>query len=429
MAQQYLDQQLLFPQNPMVLESVAGIKNHRHVAQTKGPYAANSEIIFEWTHSQLMDAKNSFLSFDLTYDASGANIVNAVDVFERVKFEINSTLVDEFNRNAGEWNNVLMAFSANDSYAVREADALLGYASPHIANKAGNTSSDSGYISTTARNFVVPISFLLGVFRTGNYLPIMNQRYRLTLTLASDTKVVSHSVKETASYALNNIYLHERRVELTPKYWDAMWRAMNSNEGVRIAFTGLDPQVYAPDGSTTERQRITHNFANVASLFIIRNNKSEKTRDASEHTAHNQSFPLADLTKFQVKINGVNVHPDEGLVGFAQNYVETKKCFGQISDLGGEGLIDFNSYKSDYTKNTSLIDGTYGMCVLSADFEKVVANDDSVLNSGISAEDGNIIEYEITLSSALSSSNDELLTALAYKKAMVMRRGEIMVVY
>lgn len=430
-AQSYLDDQLMFQLSPTILESIQGFKNHRHIPAQSAPYTSGKEVVIEWTHSQLMDAKNSFIAFDVvTSDASGANINNAIDFFERIKFEINSTPVDEFTRNANDWNNIIMAYSANDSYAEREANALFGYVSPHLRRSGANNTSSftSTWLSTTARRFVVPLPLLLSIFRCRNYLPVMNQKYRLTLTFGTELKVLSHRVNTATTYSVSNLYLFERRVDLTPAYWSAMWNAMTGEQGLRIPYTSIDPQVYTADGGSTERIRLTHNFGNLASILVARNDIASKTAEASKHTAYCQSYPLTELSKFQVKINGVNMLVDDGLNGFAENYVETKKVFGMLNDLGGVGIIDYKAYSSGYTKNTDLTAGTYGMCVLGCDLQKVVAGDDVPLNAGVSADNGNIVEVELQVSTPLVAGDDELLVGLVHQRAVVMKRGSVQII-
>ena len=244
--------------------------------------------------------------------------------------------------------------------------------------------------------------------------------------MASNDKVVSFPAVADEGYKLNNVSITYDDVVVSEKFRKMVMDAMMSEQGIRVPYTSMTNQTLNIGPVSTFYGRLQFNLSNVLSLHCLVNDSSVKKREAGKWTLACQSFPLTNFAKCFARVGSTLLCPADGLKSVLEVYQNQNKTISNFNDLMGSGVIDYQTLVSGYTKDATITKDKYGLFPISIDTSKIIANDDMVVNQGISSSNSNEINLEIYKSQGQFSADSVLLTSLVSKRALVFSQGGVL---
>lgn len=413
----YVPDSLLFSRSPKILSYIKERRPQRVFPNGKTSSWSQQQVIdFEIRSDSLIDLQSAVLNFDIEFDLSNnSRISNALDCVESLRIFYGDTQCEEI-LNCNDFSNLFLNYSSNETYLKSEGATYLGLTNQFV------TASNSG-----ARSYAVPLTLISGFFRSSqSLLPVFGNRIRISLTLASNDKVVSFPADDNEGYKLNNVSVTFDDIVVSEKFRKMVMDAMMSEVGIRIPYTSMTNQTLNIGPVSTFYGRLQFNLSNVLSLHCLVNDSSVKKRKAGEWTLACQSFPLTNFAKAFARVGSTLLCPADGLKGVLEVYQNQNKTISNFNDLMGSGVIDYQTLISPYTKSATISKDKYGLFPLSIDTSKIIANDDMVVNQGISSSGMNEINLEIYKSTGQFSADSVLLTSLVSKRALVFSQGGVL---
>ena len=418
----YVPDQLLFSRSPKILSYIKERRANRVFPNGKTDAWAQSQVMdFEIRSDSLIDLPSTVLNFDLDFDISGgvsgaSRISNACDIIQSIRVFYNDVQVEEI-LDANAFANLFLAYSANKTYLESEGETYLG-----LYNQFVQADSNG------ARSYSIPLTLVSGFFRSSqSLLPCMGNRIRVSITLATDGKVVSFSPSVSESYKLNKVSLTYDETVVSEKFRKMVMDAMMSESGIRIPFTSLQNTTLNVGAVSTAYLRLQFNLSNVLSMHMLVDNASAKSREANKYILACQSYPLTNFSKAFVRVGSQNLTPADGLKNYIELYQQQNKTISNFNDLLGTGVISYKDLVAGYTKAATVAGGAYGLCPVSIDCSKIVSNDDGVVNQGISSSGVNEFNIELYKSSGTFSADDVVLCGLVHKRSLVFSQGGALV--
>ena len=412
---------LTFHSSPTLISSIEMRETTKVTPKTQ----SNQKIEFELNHETLIDLSTATLDavITMTNDNTSANVylANAIDIIEQISVFYNEVELEQIH-NANVWSNVLTAYTGNDSWALTEANMVLGLVTP-FGDDPVVVNSFAG-----SRAYSIPLSLVCGICRAPNFIPLFGNKLRFVINLAKVDQVISYygAAKTNPKYELSDTVLTVDLVKVHEETRMKIWSAMQSDTGMRIPYTTLATSAHNIAGTgDTQNLRISHNHSNNLSLFILYNNRTAKDEfkagdsdDNKKWINYNQSFPLPGFKEVTVRCGTRNFTPSEGLDTFAQLYTATEKCMNGVVNMIGTGWIGYNKYTGGYVRGDYKT-GSYPICLMGFNLEKSLEEDFHVTGEGFaSTSNGSSSWFDVRLKATGMTQGDEFLVAITHKRVL-----------
>lgn len=402
------DQSLLYSTSPKFLEAITERRAMREIPRSgSNNVKAGSQITIEISNDAFIDPQTCNLVFDLGLLASGgasasttSAIANATDVIQAIQIYYNEQLVDDI-KDANSWSNIFILNGCNVAYVNSEANALMG-----MTNQFSSVTTVNA--SNKARTYSVPLCLVSGFMRARQYIPLLGNKIRIVITVASNIDVISFLGVAGDYYVLSNVNLLYDSILTSSKYREDILNAMATPSGIRIPYTSYQTGELSVVASTVQNLKITNSNSNSLSLHILHSPEALKVATVSSYMLCRESYPLDTFSGYTCRSGSRYFTPPDGVKNLTEAYVNVEKTISSFCDLSGSGVVNYNNFVGTYTPATTIAGGSYGLAVLSANLEKAIANDDDVLNQGLSANSNgasNDFDIQIKTASPLASTS------------------------
>jgi len=210
-------EQLLYQRSPKLLSFLKERRPIRTYPLGSSTYSSGQVLEFQITSDTLVDLQTAVLNFDISFGTGGSQISNAVDVIESARVYYNDVMLEQVDQ-ASAINNLFLAASASYTWCQSEGDAYLGLTSQYFQSS-----------SNTARSYSVPLTLVMGLFRSASsFLPLVGNRLRLSFTLAKDAQVISKSSNASDTYTLSKLSLTYDEILVESRFRKSIMDAMMS---------------------------------------------------------------------------------------------------------------------------------------------------------------------------------------------------------
>jgi hypothetical protein len=419
-------------------------------------YDGNNQIEFQWTHGDACDLSTTLLYFTVAFSGTtSANIRlrSASDIVDKVEFYIDNTEVfTSTNMNLSMVQNILMLSEFPKDYFEREGGVLMGWHSQNVNN------SDYG----TARTYGVPLwAYHVGFSQT-KIFPVLGSNLRLVLHLARPEVVLSVRTHISDNkYSLNNVFLMEDRLILTPDYKQALMAQVKSAEGFKIHYTDFDITPQNITGAQNQTLVVRNEHSNAVTLILF-----NQYLDSFRADIANGANPLADPDVYQLKTCYPTLDTDlarrvanlkvecgslrfTGLNGSSspvEHFSHLERANGTLAKPHSVGCFTWPVYNTNLTQNlvganiqrAKTVANNAGLnefqnsAPLIVSLEKTMSSDIDVaiVNKGLSSTDpmaSRDIEVYMQFGAGqeLNQTRERLYSCLVYEKALVMKQGMI----
>jgi hypothetical protein len=435
--------QLIYNKFPKLVKSIDSRQTDKY--NPRGPkdgITPNTTVEFDILGSQLLDLETFHLEFSIEITGGDENksensdcrIANALDVVSRFEVFYNDVSCNTSDH-TNYWNNAMLMYTANRSYFLGDGPIALG-----LCQQATGAPRGDAHDPTGGRRYIVPLSLVDPFFGSiHQFLPLMGNRLRIRFTLAPVEEVISLRKVNTNTYVINNLCIRGDTVIPKKEYRQEIENQMTSADGLRLAYLGYSTHQHNLAASDKNYIRQTYNLSNALSLHMMVDPKAYKAsvRADNVHSLWCQSFPHkynvnAGFSKLRVRSGTLWFTDINGIQSLPELYQSTEKCHNPISNLDGNGIIDWKIFSDNYTVNADPLAGNYGLCMMSVNLEKLVSddNDPHVLNSGISSvANGSTNQFDIDYDTvAVQDAQSNLLVNIVHRKQLVFSNGSYMVV-
>ena len=404
----------------------------------------NNQIEFMFTDAEGISLVDTAVRFradfyldNSSYGSGNADVngsfTSAGDVVERVEMYVGQTSV--LSTTVSRVRNLVNAMIKNElsedwfKYAGKN---LLGWNSHGLNGAASDAVASHATDGVSGRDFIVPLWVLHPAFLS-EHLPVLGEQIRIVLTLAHPSACLATRTTDdpqSATYQLSDVELAVEHIQYESDYKRALMAQIAGGEGFSIPMIDFDIQRQNYTGTdiafTQRNQR-----SNCLSMVLF-NAKTEagrldhSTTDGSvvhsDPTLHSELGRLASSLKIFsgdrhfTPLNGVETRPE-----YLANLERCAGGFGKQDN----GTISWDEYTS--TSNAIV---NHAPIMVSLERTQLDDTDYQVTNRGLSAYDSMVdadIQVQLTLSSGLDTTKDELYSALVYEKTLVMGNGAISV--
>ncbi len=432
-------------------------------------YEGTNQIEFNWSHGDATDLATTMLVFNwlattgnnTTRDTAGS-VSMASDVVDRVEFYIDSTeVLSSTNTQISTVQNILMFSEFPADYFEREGTMLMGHSS-QLINPSHKTNDGTVGVTTqvaesstspaTGRVFCVPLWALHNGFSQAKVCPVLGSNMRIVLHLNPPEKVLNTRASATSSYVLNNVYLLEDRLILTPDYKSSLMSAIRSEEGFKINFIDYDITAHNITGANVEHLVVRNDHSNALSLSLFNSYLPNWRADISGGNpavdfAVQASYPNLDVDvakrceNLKVECGNLRFTGLRGSESVAEHFSHLERANGSLAKASDTGCFDYYNYSSSKAGKLPLRNGgqisghknaTVNFSPLVVSLEKTILGDtdSSIVNRGLNSTDpmaSRDIEVSLQFPSGqqLDNQKERLFTAIIYEKALVMRNGQI----
>lgn len=417
---------MLYQQSPKIIQGITERRSQRFFTKgSRSNITAGDTLEFEITTDMFLDGQSSILSFDLSFLGSGVHAISsAADIIDTIEVFYNDTSCQRVS-NVNAWVNSLLAYSANKSFFTGAGEMLMGTSNLSNINVPGPVNG--------ARNYCIPLCIFSSFFAQRNFIPLVGNRLRVSITLAKNKDVISYTDNATplsVGYVLNNVSLLTDIIITSTEYRNKLMMAMSSEKGIRLSYNTLSTGTMSVVGGTMQNLRIPSNYSNALSLFLLYDNQTDKNPTQSHWTLAKHSFPLPSFNTLECYNGSLRFTPSDHLKTPAEVYQSTMKCLSSFADLSGAGTLDYQTYMGTYVPGSTIGVGEYGLFLIGINLERALVSDNnSVINSGVSStSNGSTNEFivNLTTKTALDPANS-ILYCLSHSNALVFKQGGVQV--
>lgn len=449
---------------------IAGIQNRKQVKivpsqGSAGPYrpAGTNQIEFNWTHGEAVDLGSTVLYFKFTpVTAEGGDSVDtngslsmASDIIDRIEFSIDrQEVINAVNRKLSVVQNILMLSEYNENYFENEGHVLMGHTSQCV-NPSHDTTDGNGVVANAlraskARVYAVPLWALHAGFSTSKMLPVLGSGLNLVLHLNESAKVLHTRTNASASYKLENVYLMEDRLTLTPNYKQALMDRVRSNEGFKIHYIDYEVVSQNINDSDTQSLVVRNEHSNALTLILFNEYDNNFRADMSGNVfeAVQPSYPNFDVDiakrteNLRVECGTLAFTGLNGSSSIVEHFVHLERANGSLGLPNNTGVYNWDLFAGDTAGplpiklDKTLSNRFVNFSPIMVSLEKTLTadSDTSIVNRGLSGLDaGSSRDIEVYLKYAnnqkLEKTKERLFSVLVYEKTLVMANGTVQVLH
>lgn len=412
-------------------------------------YAGTNQIEFQWTHGDAVDLSTTLLYCTVSMTHANDRIRAVSDLVDKVEFYIDNTEVfTSTNNNLSMVQNLLMLSEFPKDYFEREGGVLMGWHSQNV-----NT-PDYG----KARTYACPLWALHVGFSQTKIFPVLGSNLRMVLHLARPEQALSKRNALTDSYTLNNVYLMEDRLLLTPDYKKALMAQVKSAEGFKIYYTDFDITPQNITGAQNQTLVVRNEHSNALTLILFNQYLDAFRADvASGANAGDPDvisntkicYPTLDtdlarrVSNLKVECGNLRFTGLNGSASDVEHFAHLERANGTLAKPHSVGCFTYDLYNTDITqklvandiqraKDIANLNRSQNTAPLIVSLEKTMTSDIDVaiVNKGLSATDPNAsrdieVYMQFDANKELNQTRERLWSCLVYEKALVMRQGVI----
>lgn len=455
---------------------LVGIQNRKQQkinpsSGSAGPFRfeGTNQIEFQWTHSDGIDLGSTVLYFKWTpvtaangdsVDTNGS-LSQASDIFDRVEFTIDNTeVLNSTNRSLSVVQNILMFSEYNNDYFNREGRILMGHSSQTInpshdlTDGVGvNTASGDGLRNSKSRVYGVPLWAIHVGFSAQKMVPVLGSNMRLVLHLNNPAKVLNTRNSINTSYKIENVYLMEDRLMLTPNYKEALMNRVKSQEGYRIHYVDYEVTAQNINDADTQSLVVRNEHSNALTLILFNEYDALYRADVSQNlstTRVQPSYPSFDVDiakrteNLRVECGTLSFTGLNGSSSLVEHFVHLERANGSLGQPNSTGCYDWDLYAGDAAgslgplpdrwNKTNNLNPVVNFSPLMISLEKTLTadSDSNIVNRGLSGLDpGSSRDIEVYLKyntdQKLNKTRERLFSVLVYEKTLVMANGTLQV--
>jgi hypothetical protein len=252
----------------------------------------------------------------------------------------------------------------------------------------------------------------LAFFRGSRFMPLFADVV-LRIKLPEAKKIMRPNPRVTPggapSYKINSIELMAEHVfpqtELLNSVHDRIFR---SPSGLSMVLDGA-VDVYKRDLAQSDQNNINiqASYSNIKDIIalVYRKGSAESRDDINE-------APLSKLKSWKVTIQTHELGTRGGTFGLEESYANYRKAYNFLSDISGQGMLDFDRYKDNHTVlavNTDLLPDAPG----------------EVLQNSLSTNDrGSQINIELDVENGGTSlTGHRLVVFVVHKRILQLKEG------
>lgn len=455
---------------------LVGIQNRKQQkinpsSGSAGPFRfeGTNQIEFQWTHSDGVDLGSTVLYFKWTpttavngdtLDNSGC-LSQASDIIDRVEFTIDNTeVLNSTNRSLSVVQNILMFSEYNNDYFNREGKILLGHSSQSINPthdlKDGvglnGTSNADARRNSKSRVYGVPLWAIHVGFAAQKMIPVLGSNMRLVLHLNNPAKVLNTRNSINSSYKLENVYLIEDRLMLTPNYKEALMNRVKSQEGYRIHYVDFEVQAQNINDADTQSLVVRNEHSNALTLILFNEYDALYRADVSSNgtdTRIQPSYPSFDVDiakrteNLRVECGTLSFTGLNGSSSLVEHFVHLERANGSLGMPNSTGCYNWDLYAGgadslgylpDRWNKADNLNPVVNFSPIMVSLEKTLTadSDANIVNRGLSGLDpGSSRDIEVYLKyntdEKLNKIRERLFSVLVYEKTLVMANGTLQV--
>jgi hypothetical protein len=430
----YFDPKLQ-PENFKVLNDLNSRETIRTPPQAgKGSYSPGDEVLIRLQSSaSFLDRQqtNFKIEFENTSAKTGNDhnyiLADGGDVLlDDLEIEVGEQIAEKMEEGARYYQHLLLS-TANQGHYDHEANALMKSWKYKSFVNTYNIKTANGDVDVdgstdwahkdldrfqTAKQTMIVHPDNLAFFRGSRFMPLFaDVVLRVKLPEAKKIMVENPRVGATGTdpaYKINSIELMTEHVfpqtELLNSVHDRIFR---SPSGLSMVMDGA-VDVYKRDlaDSVQNNINIQASYSNIKDIIALVYQKgSDKTRDDVNEA------PLSNLKQWKVTIQTHELGTRGGTFGLEESYANYRKAYNFLSDIGGQGMLDFDRYKNHHTVlavNTDLLPDAPG----------------EVLQNSLSTNDrGSQINMELEVDSPANLGNHRLVVFVVHKRILQLKEG------
>jgi hypothetical protein len=335
-------------------------------------YTQGGEMTFTLsTGASYVDAKNSFIEFELVVTNNNAATVSninftgtdntlggdnakfdsaggALSLFRNMQLTHSSGYdIDRMEGGFGQWAAVNGRLGRTTNY--KQGPATLFQNEPVFGGLTGEIPSIDTLKSSPSFKVVIPLSHISGVFDVDTLLPsFLVAGARLQLKLESETaRVFDYTIGGASdagsglSYTIGNAYIYCETITLTDKAVQAL-ATQSASVGLEIPFTRCHHQQQVIAASTGANIQVSRALSRANAVIIVQNDATLNTTNFGSpgRTLRRKLTEPVDYEEgvsFQVKL-GAEYLPSQPVTGAMEAYHAAQAAYGGFHGLVGNGV-------------------------------------------------------------------------------------------
>jgi len=246
-----------------------------------------------------------------------------------------------------KFNNTVFSSGADVGAAFVQAtmnNALRSMRKNNPTNRAAAVYAYQSNANGVA--FSIPLSVILGFFRTEYLFPIRNAgTVQISIDFATDWRqsfVCDAYTSGNPTWTLSDVTMEADILTCDPRYVAVMDSLMAdpSQEGYRLPYTTSQVlQITYPNGAGPKTLVLPKATSNVRQVLFI----SQDTTSLSSPTAWKSSFPTQNYVEAQVVI-GSKRFPEVPASGYGRAYATLQDGNNMLGNILGGGLVDMENF-------------------------------------------------------------------------------------
>jgi hypothetical protein len=389
----------LSPSNVKILDSLRTREARNRIPiNGKGPYKPGDEIQFNLqSNNAFLDRHNSYLRFkfrnqstkdgsDFLYIPSDGGMV----FNDHVEIMMGDQIVEKCEQGARYGEHLYLGTASQNHYNT-ELNALqksYKYSTQNSASKKTHLVSDSN----NPVSMSVPLDNT-AFFRSSMYLPAyfpIDIRYKLPEAV----KVMEYKGSggqggnDVIDYQLEEVEFMAEWVfpkeDIVKQYYNMM---ANNPTGLSFVLDGATDvyQRTLPKDQSEFNITLQVQYSNLQGLCML---VFPKTNGRNVDNITKCALP--NLESYNVRFNSDDLSTRDGVIGLEEAYTNYRKMYGFLTDISGNGLMDYDTFKNTHTP----------LCINS---ELLPHVNPEVLNNALSTTaGGSQLEISLKLSSNLN---------------------------
>jgi hypothetical protein len=398
---QYHFDNRLQPSNVKILDSLNSREARNRIPiNGKGPYKPGDEIQFNLQSSTaFLDRHNSYLRFKFRNNSTvengnfkyilsdGGMLMN-----DNVEIMMGDQIVEKAEQGARYGEHLYLGTASQNHY-----DTELNALQKVWKYSTNQTQTERKNLLKSQTNNPVDMSVPLdntAFFRGSMYLPAyfpIEIRYKLPEAI----KVMEHSGEGSSAggddvhYQLEEVQFMAEWVfpsnDIVKSYYDRM---ANNPTGLSFVLDGATDvyQRTLPANQSEFNLTLQVQYSNLQGICMLVFPKQD-ARD----TDNIGNCALPNLVSYNVRFNSTDLGTRDGIQGLEEAYTNYRKLYGFLTDIGGNGLLDYDTFKTQHTP----------LCV---NTELLPHVNPEVLNNALSTTSGGSqLEISLNLSSSFNN--------------------------
>jgi len=351
----------LSPSNVKILDSLRTREARNRIPiNGKGPYQPGDEIQFNLqSNNAFLDRHNSYLRFKFrnksTDDGNGEFLYVPSDggiIFnDHVEIMMGDQIVEKAEQGA-RYGEHLYLGTASQNHYDNELNALQK-SYKYAVNRATEKET---FVLSTANNPItmnVPLDNT-AFFRSSMYMPAyfpIDIRYKLP----EAKKVLEYKgdgtqddgQTDTVDYQLEEVEFMSEWVfpkeDIVKQYYNMM---ANNPTGLSFVLDGATDvyQRTLPGNQSEFNITLQVQYSNLQGLCML---VFPKTNDRDFDNITNCALP--NLESYNVRFNSDDLSTRDGVHGIEEAYTNYRKMYGFLTDISGNGLMDYDTFKNTHT--------------------------------------------------------------------------------